>query len=263
MGVPGMLDALIFDVDGTLAETEEIHRAAFNRTFVESGLDWSWDQALYGELLKVTGGKERMLHFIETARPPSRPAGDLEAAVAAMHKRKTALYGEMIAAGDVALRPGIGSLIAAARTAGVRLAIATTTSRPNVEALLDATLGEASRTTFEVIVAGDEVKNKKPAPDVYIEALQLLRLAPDRCLALEDSWNGVRSALGAGLPVLVTRGMYTAGDRFDGALAVLGGLAELADGVDGEAIGPDLLAAVRLIHASRGAIRGGERRAAS
>lgn len=257
-----MLDALIFDVDGTLAETEEVHRAAFNRTFAEFGLDWSWDRALYGELLKVTGGKERMHHFVETARPARRPERDLAAAVAAMHKRKTALYGEMIAAGEVALRPGIAPLIAAAREAGVRLAIATTTSRPNVEALLDATLGAASRTTFEVIVAGDEVAQKKPAPDVFVEALRMLGLPAARCLALEDSWNGVRSALGASLPVLVTRGMYTSGDRFDGALAVLDGLEELSGG-DGPETGRRLLAAVTDLHARHDAAAQGARRAAS
>jgi HAD superfamily hydrolase (TIGR01509 family) len=248
-----MLQALIFDVDGTLAETEEVHRAAFNQAFREAGLDWSWDRRLYGELLAVTGGKERIRHFMASRGKPTYTSSlaDTDMLIAMLHRRKTALYGEMIGRGEVTLRPGIAELIAAARAGGVRLAIATTTSRPNVDALLDATLGADAPSTFEVIVAGDEVGAKKPAPDVYVAALKLLGLGSEACLALEDSANGVRSACGAGLGVVVTKGMYTQGDCFDGALCVLDDLHGLTGGA--AAGGGSLLAALCDLRSSRAA----------
>lgn len=245
-----MLQALIFDVDGTLAETEEVHRAAFNTAFAEAGLGWFWDRPCYGELLKVTGGKERIAHFIDTVLRQPRTA-DTDSMIALLHRRKTALYGEMVGSGQVELRPGIAALIAAARGAGVRLAIATTTSRPNVDALLAATLG-ASPTPFEVIVAGDEVAAKKPAPDVYVEALRLLGLGAEACLALEDSANGVRSSCAAGIPVLVTKGVYTLADNFDGAVAVVDDLAALAANACDAEFGAAVLADLQARHAAVG-----------
>lgn len=245
-----MLEALIFDVDGTLAETEEAHREAFNAAFAEAGLGWVWERALYSELLKVTGGKERIRHFMATVLRRDPLAADTDALVAMLHRRKTTLYGELIAAGTVGLRPGIAAVLAASRRSGIRLAIATTTSRPNVDALLAATLGADAAATFEVIVAGDEVASKKPAPDVYLEALRLLRLDAAQCLAVEDSANGVRSARGAGIPVLVTRGMYTAHDDCSGALADIDDLLAIAPRPRGVADGPALLDALRALHHS-------------
>lgn len=242
-----MLKALIFDVDGTLAETEEVHRAAFNVAFSEAGLEWEWDRELYGYLLKVTGGKERIAHYIDVVLRKPRTA-DTSDMIAALHRRKTALYADMIGAGQIALRPGIAALIDAAQKAGVRLAIATTTSRPNVDALLAATLPDRTA-PFEVIVAGDEVPAKKPAPDVYIETLKLLGLDAASCLALEDSANGVRSSCAAGIPVLVTRGMYTASDNFDGALGVIDDLGVLAQRAKPDDFGPAVLDGVRAHHA--------------
>lgn len=245
-----MLKALIFDVDGTLAETEEVHRAAFNDAFLEAGLDWHWGRELYGELLRVTGGKERIAHFIDTVQRKPR-SSDTAAMIAMLHRRKTALYAHRIGAGHIELRPGIAELIAAARAAGVRLAIATTTSRPNVDALLAATL-EVGALPFEVIVAGDEVAAKKPAPDVYLEALRQLRLDARSCLALEDSANGVRSAHAAGIPVLVTKGMYTLADDFSGAIAVLDDLAALAEHAAAADRDTGILAGIRARHAAVG-----------
>ncbi len=227
-----MLEALIFDVDGTLAETEEVHRAAFNEMFEEAGLGWHWDRPLYKRLLDVTGGKERIAHFIAIEKPAALPlaAGgqSLGEAIAAMHKRKTDIYNRRVAEGGLDLRPGVEALIRHAGQTGMRLAIATTTSLANVESLLAATLGPDGTRRFEVIAAGDMVRAKKPAPDVFLLALERLGLPPQRCLAIEDSINGLQSAGAAGLATLVTRSAYTADQCFDGALAVHDTLRQLA-----------------------------------
>lgn len=207
-----VIEAVIFDLDGTLAETEEVHRLAFNRAFADFGLDWDWDVALYRELLKVTGGKERITHFIAGAGETADPAF-----VARLHKAKTDIYTAMVASGGVALRPGITDFIAAARRHGLKLAIATTTSMPNIEALLAVTLGPDWRKTFPVVGAGDMVARKKPAPDVYELALRELSLPPERCVAIEDSRNGVRAARGAGLAVIAVRSTYSSDDDLQGA----------------------------------------------
>lgn len=209
-------EALIFDVDGTLAETEEVHRQAFNETFADFGLGWHWGVDDYRGLLKIAGGKERI-------RAHAATIGDdlADEFVRHMHARKTWRYGEMIKSGATGLRPGITELIADAADKHVRLAIATTTNRPNVDALIAATLGCPAEDVFEVIAAGDEVAAKKPAPDVFLLALERLGLPPGACLAFEDSRNGLRAALGAGLATIVSPSQYTAGEDFAGALAVL------------------------------------------
>lgn len=209
--------ALIFDVDGTLAETEEIHRTAFERAFAEDGLPWRWSVDLYRELLRVTGGKERIRAWL--AMDGVAPALD-EARIARLHARKNEIYGEIVRAGGCALRPGVAALVRAARAAGLRLAIATTTSRPNVEALLAATFpGEPD--LFDPIVAGEDVAAKKPAPDAYVLALAELALPADACLVFEDSTNGLTAARAAGLTTVVTPSLYTAHERFEGAAAIL------------------------------------------
>lgn len=159
------LSALIFDVDGTLAETEELHRQAFNETFAEAGMDWHWSRELYGRLLKTTGGKERM-HAYHHSHKPTWPVITREQ-IAELHRVKTLRYGELLDGGGLELRPGIAPLIEQARQDGIRLAIATTTSRANVDALCRACWGSEPERIFEVIAAGDEVPNKKPAPDVW------------------------------------------------------------------------------------------------
>lgn len=218
------LAALIFDIDGTLAETEELHRRAFNEAFAEAGLDWRWGTELYRELLKVTGGKERMRHYAAAYRAHAQAPADEQ--LRTLHARKTARYTALVETGAICLRPGIARLIDEARAAGVRLAIATTTSPPNVAALLHATLGAAAGDWFEVIVAGDAVARKKPFPDAYELALAKLGLSPVTCIAFEDSTNGLRAARGAGLATVVTPSLYTANEDFDGALAVLSHLGE-------------------------------------
>jgi len=214
--------ALIFDVDGTLAETEEVHRQAFNETFAAAGLQWHWDAATYRRLLDVAGGKERIAHFIAAG---ADGAADAAGRIAELHAAKTQRYTALVAQGTT-LRPGVARLIAEARTAGVRLAIATTTSLPNVEALLRAALGDDALDSFAAIGAGDVVGAKKPSPQIYHYVLERLGLAAADCVAFEDSSNGVRSARGAGIPTIVTPGIYTEGDDFSGALAVLSDLGE-------------------------------------
>ena len=190
-------EALVFDVDGTLAETEEAHRRAFNETFAEAGLPWSWDRPLYARLLEVTGGKERIRHFIDAVGAGPRLDA---AAIADLHARKTVRYARLVATGEVTLRPGVARLLGEAQAAGVRLAIATTTSAPNVTSLLEATLGPGALDRFDVVAAGDIVPAKKPAPDIYLLALDRLSLVPERCLAVEDSRNGLLSSFAAGIP---------------------------------------------------------------
>lgn len=213
------LEAVIFDVDGTLAETEEIHRAAFNDTFRAFGLDWEWSVDLYRELLRVTGGKERMRHHAASLGldlPDER--------IADMHRRKTELYTKTVLAGRCPLRPGVEAALDFAAARGLRLAIATTTSHANVDALLDATLGLQGRARFEAIVAGDDVPRKKPAPDVYEAVLARMNLPASACLAIEDSANGVASARAAAIEVWVTPSLYTAHEGFEDAARMLTGL---------------------------------------
>ena len=214
-GVFSDLRAIIFDVDGTLAETEEAHRLSFNAAFAEAGLTWVWTQDDYRGLLKVTGGKERIAHFM--AREGL--AAD-QAQVRRLHARKTDLYTARVAGGEVALRPGISELMAKARQRGLALAISTTTSLPNIQALLVANLGEGALAGFAAIACGDMVAAKKPAPDVYHLALAGLGLPAEHAVAIEDSWNGIRSARGAGLTVIATPSLYSAEEDFSEAALV-------------------------------------------
>lgn len=219
-----MIDTIIFDVDGTLAETEETHRLAFNRAFSDFGLGWVWDEALYLDLLTVTGGKERIAYYLSR----DKDAGPLEPEmIAALHKRKTEIYTQMIAAGEIELRPGIADFLSRAQERGLTLAIATTTTPANVEALLLATLGPDWRRVFPVVAAGDMVSLKKPAPDIYVLALRLLGKRAERCVAIEDSRNGVQSALAAGLRVIAVRSAFSDSD-FTGASVKLGNCAGLS-----------------------------------
>ncbi len=196
--------ALIFDVDGTLADTErDGHRPAFNAAFEEAGLDWFWDPGRYTELLAVTGGKERIRHFIESEGIRLDPTLDPEDLVARLHRAKTRHYLAMLRAGAIPLRPGVLRLLREARLAGIRLAIATTTTPENVAELLDHSGEPGLRDWFEVIAAGDVVPRKKPAPDIFLLALAELGLDATECVAVEDSDNGVRAALAAGLEALL------------------------------------------------------------
>lgn len=221
------LRALIFDVDGTLADTErDGHRVAFNRAFAEAGLDWVWDEALYGELLAVTGGKERIRHYLDRFHPAELQRPDLPERIAALHRAKTRHYVEHVRRGGVPLRPGVARLLTEARAAGLKFAIATTTTPENVVVLLEHTLGAQRLRWFDCIGAGDAVAAKKPAPDIYRWVLERLALPPQACLAFEDSANGLAAARCAGVPAIVTVNPYTADQDFAGAALVLSDLGE-------------------------------------
>ena len=216
-----MLAALIFDLDGTLADTEETHRQAFNAAFIEFGLWWDWSPPLYGRLLAVSGGKERLRHYIGTLGLPAAERERLLQTVPALHETKTRIYTELIHRGQRPFRPGVLTLLRAAKTAGLKLAIASTTTTANVSALLQANLGAASDIGFDVIACGDQVKEKKPAPDIYRLVLASLRLAPEACIAFEDSLNGLRAAKAAGLVSVVTPSLWTVAQDFSAADLVL------------------------------------------
>ncbi|QPF87219.1 HAD family hydrolase [Bradyrhizobium genosp. L] len=215
--------ALIFDVDGTLAETEEVHRQSFNEAFAEAGLDWFWDRPTYARLLRVAGGKERIRAFDQRNAVPLLSFAE----IAALHRVKTARYAALIAAGGCPLRPGVWSWLSSARRRGQRLAIATTTSHGNIDALLSVALGLDWADLFETIVAGDDVPRKKPAPDVYDAVLARLALRPADCIAIEDSGNGLVAASRAGIPVVVTRSAYFHDDDLTGALLVVDDLSQV------------------------------------
>lgn len=221
------IKAIIFDVDGTIADTEDAHRQSFNKAFAENNLDWNWDVALYDKLLKVTGGKERIKFFVESFLSGFNKPSDYEAFVKNLHAVKTTHYTAMMRAGGVPLRPGIKQLINDARKGGILLAIATTTSPENVGALLEVGLGKDWGSYFTSVGCGDIVPLKKPAPDIYNWVLNEIKLPASDCIALEDSNNGLRSSLAAGIKTYITTNHYTRNQDFTGAIAVFEDLSNL------------------------------------
>lgn len=224
------LKALIFDVDGTLAETErDGHRVAFNQAFLYAQLNWDWDVDLYGELLEVAGGKERIKCYIETYQSnfhqPNHFAS-LEQFIAHLHQSKTKYYTQLLADQPIVLRPGIKRLMTEARNHQIKLAIATTAAYPNAIALLENSLDPEAISWFEIIAAGDIVKHKKPAPDIYLYVLEKMGLLPEECIVFEDSQQGLMASTQAGIKTIVTVNDYTKNQNFAEAYCVLNHLGE-------------------------------------
>lgn len=251
----GTLHALLWDVDGTLAETErDGHRVAFNRAFEACGLPWRWDVAHYAHLLAITGGRERLL-FDMQQRADAPPLPEREALARALHARKNDFYADIVGAGAIPLRDGVLALMQECEGQGVRMGIATTTSRANLDALLRAHLGPAWAAHFAVTVCGEDVQHKKPHPEVYLKALGAMGVAAAHAVAIEDAPAGLAAAHAAGVAVVVTRSAYFAASPMAGALAIGSGLQQRrgwwpAPGSGGEAGGKIGLADLQRWHAA-------------
>lgn len=215
------LRALIWDVDGTIAETErDGHRVAFNRAFAAHDLRWHWDVPTYDRLLKVTGGRERLLHAME-ARADAPSSHDARVDLARrLHATKNAIYASLVASGGIEWRPGVRRLMETCEAAGVIQAIATTTSRSNVDALMAATLGPGWTSRFGAIVCAEDAPSKKPDPQAYRIALDRLSIEAPDAVAVEDSPNGLAAALALGIAVVVTRSDSFREAAFAGAAAI-------------------------------------------
>ena len=216
------MEVLIFDVDGTLADTERNgHRIAFNRAFKDANLDWDWTPDLYGELLKVTGGKERIRHYLNEFNTSFEKPEKFNDFVVQLHAAKTEYFTTMLKEGKLPLRQGVQRLINEAREADMRLAIATTTTLANITALLEHAFDTDAQSWFELVAAGDIVPSKKPAPDIYDYVLEKMKVKAKQCIAFEDSYNGNQSSVGAGIPTVITYNGYTHDDDFTGAALVV------------------------------------------
>jgi HAD superfamily hydrolase (TIGR01509 family) len=216
-----MIKALIFDCDGVLVDTErDAHRVGFNRAFGQMGIDAEWDVDLYGRLLLVAGGKERMrAYFDEFGWPSGADTAEAkDELILALHQTKTQITSELVT--SLPVRPGVLRIIDEARAAGVRLGVCTTSNPKFIDAVLDL-FGPERKAAFEFVHAGDVVAKKKPAPDIYLLAQQTLGLPPQDCMVVEDSRNGLLAATGAGFPTLITTSTYTVDEDFTGAVKVV------------------------------------------
>ena len=213
-----MLKAIIFDVDGTLADTEMAHMAAFNHAFAEAGLNWHWDVPLYTKLLEISGGKERIRAYWQSRgdMPKEVGHGGISQTIDHLHEIKTAAYEQAVQNGDVHMRPGVLPLMRSAIEAGLHLAIATTTSPVNITHLLKQCIGPEWTSYFSVIEDASTAPRKKPDPSVYLQTLARLNLPASDCIAIEDSANGLRAATAAGLTTLITTNPFTKHHHFEG-----------------------------------------------
>lgn len=256
MSAPPNLRALIWDVDGTVAETErDGHRVAFNRAFDELGLPWHWDVPTYGRLLRVTGGRERMLAWMDERDDSPADHASRERLAIQLHACKGRHYMALMEQGGVTPRPGVQRLVQACHEEGVALAVATTTGRANVDALFLHVFGADWQALFQAVICAEDAPVKKPDPQAYQMALQVLGCTAAEALAVEDSTPGLRAARSAGIACLITRSIYFADASFPGAAAVVDDLDSTPDWLDG-AIAPIDLAALRRLHAMQAGVGG-------
>ncbi|MBI2969225.1 MAG: HAD-IA family hydrolase [Gammaproteobacteria bacterium] len=221
-----LLKAIIFDMDGTLADTEEIHRQAFNLAFREFPFGWEWSPQQYRELLAISGGKERIRSYLKAGRAGADEHEVLWNLAASVHRRKSEIYRELLGNAGITLRCGVERLIAEARGNGISLGIATSSSRRNLETLLGNTLGTEAIDLFQAIVTCDLVEDKKPSPAAYQLALAEIGVPPAACIAIEDTRNGNLAALAAGVTPVITTHRYTVDNDFCGAALVVDQLGE-------------------------------------
>jgi HAD superfamily hydrolase (TIGR01509 family) len=220
------LKALIFDCDGVLVDTErDGHRVAFNRAFAQKGLNVEWDVPLYGELLKVAGGKERMRHYFDTTDWPACVT-DKDAFIKELHKLKTDCCMQIIDSGQLPLRPGVARLVDEAIAANIALAVCSTSNERAVNMVIERMLGLERKSRFAVILASDVVSRKKPDPEIYNLVLSKLGLQPQDCVVIEDSRNGLLAAKSAGTKCVITTNGYTENEDFSEADLVV---SELGD----------------------------------
>lgn len=220
------LQALIFDVDGTLVDTEELHRQAYNQTFLEFGLGWHWSAASYAELLTVSGGEAHIARHIDLIDLSPAEKIRLRRLIPAIHKEKTQFYSELIASNAVKPRSGIVRLIKAARRSDVRVGLVASSASANVEDLVTSALGSELRNVIAAIVCTDMVGRKKPAPDIYELTLTMLRVSAAAAVAFEDSANGMLAAQAAGLRTIVVPSPWTMAHEFHCADLVLPSLGD-------------------------------------
>ncbi len=214
------MEALIFDCDGVLVDTErDGHRVAFNRAFAALGLPFKWSVEEYGELLKIAGGKERMRSYFDKNRWPVE-AVDRDVLIKRLHQLKTDYFIQLIESGELPVRSGINRIIGEAFSAGIRLAVCSTSNERAVTGVVKRLLGLERYAKFAGIFAGDVVSQKKPDPAIYQLAVQRLQLDPALCLVIEDSHNGLVAANRAGIRCVITTSTYTIAEDFDHAVAV-------------------------------------------
>ena len=226
-----MTRALILDCDGVLADTElDGHLVAFNKVFTDSGMPFQWSAEEYGPLLKIGGGKERLTYYLEQNPQYDLGSGEeLEARIKEFHKAKSAAYVDIVEAGGLPGRPGVRRLIEEALDAGWKVAVASTSAVASVEAVLKSVIGEQNRARMEGVFAGDMVKAKKPAPDIYLMTLEQIGVDAEDAVVIEDSESGAKAAENAHLRHLVTVNHYTAEDPFPAAATVVSQLGEPND----------------------------------
>ncbi|MBP1632169.1 MAG: haloacid dehalogenase [Acidobacteria bacterium] len=226
-----MSRALVFDCDGVLADTErDGHLVAFNRLFAELGLDLEWSPEEYARLLQITGGKERLRSLFADAswvgrHHLPRDPSDQGRLVAAWHRRKTAIFLELVGRGAVPARPGVARLTAEAQAAGWQVAVASTAADVSVHSIVEHVFPAEVRTGVRVF-AGDVVKRKKPAADIYLLALAELGRLPGEACVVEDSGLGLLAARHAGCATVITVSDFTAADDFSGAALVVDSLGD-------------------------------------